>query len=192
MPSGKPFSCSAIGSEIAGIPHRFASGVKAKLRHRLPNQSSTDGLSEIVRYSVVPTFGVGSAVIGVRMMSHCSKNAPKPRDVVLKTACMRARSANEMFRPASQIRMLTGSTKSAGGLVSPRTERHWQPRTDTSPVKSEGCGASENTPRETLSPMLPLTPAGMRIEPPPSVACAIGTTPAATMAALPADDPHVV
>jgi hypothetical protein len=40
--------------------------------------------------------------------------------------------------------------------------------------------------------MLPLTPAGIRIEPPPSVACAIGTAPAATMAALPADDPQVV
>ena len=51
------------------------------------------GLSLIVRYSVVPTFGVGSAVIGVRMMSQSSKNAPKPRDVVLKTACIRARSA---------------------------------------------------------------------------------------------------
>ena len=80
MPSGRPFSCSAIGSEIAGSPHRLASGVKAKLRHRLPNQSSTDGLSDMVRYSVVPTFGVGSAVIGVRMISHSSKNAPKPRD----------------------------------------------------------------------------------------------------------------
>jgi amidase len=34
---------------------------------------------------------------------------------------------------------------------------------------------------------LPLTPAGMRIEPPPSVACAIGTTPEATAAADPAE-----
>ncbi len=120
MPSGNPFSCSASGSEIAGTPHRLASGVKAKLRHRLPNQSNTDGLSDIVKYSMVPTFGVGSAVIGVRMISYSSKNAPKPRDVVLKTACMRARSANDVCRPASQIRMLTGSTRSAGGLSSPR------------------------------------------------------------------------
>ncbi len=44
----------------------------------------------------------------------------------------------------------------------------------------------------TFSPILPLTPAGMRIEPPPSVACAIGTAPAATIAALPADEPQVV
>src|SRR5436309_8050333 len=104
MPSGKPFSCSASGSEIAGIPHRLPGGVKAKLRHRLANQSNTDGLSEIVKYSLVPTFGVGNAVIGVRIISHASKNAPKPRDVVLKTACIRARSANEVCRPASQIR----------------------------------------------------------------------------------------
>ena len=53
-------------------------------------------------------------------------------------------------------------------------------------------GASEKTPRETFSPILPLTPAGMRIEPPPSVACEIGSTPAATMAAVPADEPQVV
>ncbi len=39
-----------------------------------------------------------------------------------------------------------------------RTERDWQPWIDTSPVRSDRCGASENTPRETLSPILPLTP----------------------------------
>src|ERR1700712_5648112 len=99
MPSGNPCSCVAIGKEIAGIPQRFASGVNAKLRHRLPNQSATEGLSLMVRYSVVPTFGVGSAVIGVRIMSHCSKNAPKPRDVVLNTACIRARSLKLVCRP---------------------------------------------------------------------------------------------
>ena len=93
MPSGRPCSWVASGSEIAGMPQRLASGVKAKLRQRLPNQSSTSGLSLIVRNSVVPTFGVGNAVIGVRMMSQSSKNAPKPRDVVLNTACIRARSA---------------------------------------------------------------------------------------------------
>ena len=48
---------------------------------------------------MVPTFGVGSAVIGVRMMSHSSKNAPKPREVVLNTACIRARSAKLVCRP---------------------------------------------------------------------------------------------
>src|SRR5258708_10041646 len=72
-----------------------------------------------------------------------------------------------------------------------RTERDWQPWMETSPVRSDKCGAIENTPRETLRPILPLTPAGMRIEPPPSVACVIGTTPAATIAALPADEPQV-
>jgi hypothetical protein len=46
-------------------------------------------MSPIVRYFVVPTFGVGSAVIGVRITSHPSKNAPKLREVV-KTACLMA------------------------------------------------------------------------------------------------------
>src|SRR5258706_10573294 len=73
-----------------------------------------------------------------------------------------------------------------------RTVREWQPWIDTSPVRSEAAGAIENTPRDTLRPMLPQAPAGIRIEPPPSVACATGTTPAATMAPEPADEPLVV
>ena len=66
---------------------------EGKIAPEVTEPSSTSGLSLIVRYSVVPTFGVGNAVIGVRMMSQSSKNAPKPRDVVLNTACIRARSA---------------------------------------------------------------------------------------------------
>src|SRR5215468_10816446 len=73
-----------------------------------------------------------------------------------------------------------------------RTVRVWQPWIDTSPVRSEAAGAIENTPRDTLRPILPQAPAGIRIEPPPSVACEIGTTPAATIAAVPADEPLVV
>src|SRR5258708_16195446 len=73
-----------------------------------------------------------------------------------------------------------------------RTERDWQPWIETSPERSDRCGDSENTPRDTLRPMLPLTPAGIRIEPPPSVACPIGTTPAPTMPPLPAAPPQVV
>ncbi len=44
-------------------------------------------------------------------------------------------------------------------------------------------------PREGLSPNRPQQDAGTRIDPPPSVACAIGTTRAATSAAAPPDDP---
>ena len=93
MPSGRPFSWVAIGSEIAGdaaeIGERRIGEVAPEIAEPV---AAPSGLSLIVRYSVVPTFGVGSAVIGVRMMSQSSKNAPKPREVVLKTACIRARS----------------------------------------------------------------------------------------------------
>ena len=65
-----------------------------------------------------------------------------------------------------------------------RTVRVWQPWMETRPVRSDALGAIENTPREGLSPMLPLKPAGMRMEPPPSVACEMGSTPAATAAAV--------
>ena len=44
-------------------------------------------------------------------------------------------------------------------------------------------------PREGFNPTSPQQDAGIRIEPPPSLAWAIGTTPAATMAAEPPLDP---
>jgi hypothetical protein len=70
-----------------------------------------------------------------------------------------------------------------------RTVRLWQPWVDTKPVKSDAAGAIENTPREGFKPMLPLAPAGIRIEPPPSVACDSGSTPAASATAVPAEEP---
>src|SRR4051812_11545660 len=45
--------------------------------------------------------------------------------------------------------------------------------------------------RVGLSPTSPHSLAGMRIEPPPSLACAIGTSPAATAEAEPPEDPPV-
>src|SRR5688572_32216037 len=44
-------------------------------------------------------------------------------------------------------------------------------------------------PRLGLSPNMPADAAGPRIEPPPSLACASGTMPAATAAAAPPDEP---
>lgn len=52
--------------------------------------------------------------------------------------------------------------------------------------------SSGSRPRDGLSPTSPLQAAGMRIEPPPSLACAIGTTPAATNAPEPDDDAPAV
>ncbi len=47
----------------------------------------------------------------------------------------------------------------------------------------------ETRPRLGLSPTRPQQAAGMRIEPPPSLPCAIGTIPAATAAAEPPEEP---
>ena len=47
-------------------------------------------------------------------------------------------------------------------------------------------------PRLGFRPNSPHWAAGMRIDPPPSVACAIGTMPAATAAAAPPDEPPAV
>src|SRR5437773_6996316 len=46
-------------------------------------------------------------------------------------------------------------------------------------------------PRVGFSPTRPHSLAGMRIEPPPSLACASGTMPLATAAAEPPEDPPV-
>src|SRR5919198_3293004 len=50
-------------------------------------------------------------------------------------------------------------------------------------------GPRETRPRLGLSPTSPQQAAGIRIEPPPSLACAMGTIPDATAAALPPDEP---
>ena len=54
---------------------------------------------------------------------------------------------------------------------------------------SPSTGPDGFRPRVGLSPKRPLAEAGMRIEPPPSEACAIGTIPEATAAAAPPEDP---
>ena len=58
-----------------------------------------------------------------------------------------------------------------------------------SPVTSPYTGALLTRPRLALKPTSPQTLAGIRIEPPPSLAWAIGTSPAATAAAAPPDEP---
>src|SRR6201992_1414924 len=52
--------------------------------------------------------------------------------------------------------------------------------------------SSGSRPREGFSPTSPLQDAGIRIEPPPSLAWAIGTTPAATNAPEAGDDAPAV
>src|ERR1700722_2913160 len=53
-------------------------------------------------------------------------------------------------------------------------------------------GPTGTRPRVGFKPKRPQHEAGMRIEPPPSLACAAGNIPAATAAAAPPDDPREV
>ncbi len=62
------------------------------------------------------------------------------------------------------------------------------PATDR-PAGSPPAGPAGTRPRVVLMPTSPQTEAGMRIEPPPSDPGATGTTPAATAAAAPPDEP---
>ena len=62
-------------------------------------------------------------------------------------------------------------------------------RTTRPPQPSLSSGPSETRPRDGFSPTRPHMLAGMRIEPPPSLACATGTMPLATAAAEPPLEP---
>ncbi len=53
------------------------------------------------------------------------------------------------------------------------------------------CGATDTRARVGLRPTSPQQAAGMRMDPPPSLACATGTMPDATAAADPPDEPPV-
>src|SRR5205809_3622406 len=57
------------------------------------------------------------------------------------------------------------------------------------PAQPSPTGAKETRPRDGFMPKSPVQDAGMRIEPPPSLACAAGTMPAATAAEAPPDEP---
>ena len=70
-----------------------------------------------------------------------------------------------------------------------RTERLTTCRTTSPAHPSPSSGPSDTRPRVGLRPNRPHALAGMRIEPPPSPACANGTMPDATAAALPPLDP---
>ena len=62
---------------------------------------------------------------------------------------------------------------------------------DEAAATSPSSGARETRPRLGFSPTRPHSLAGMRIDPPPSLAWPIGTIPAATAAADPPLDPPV-
>jgi hypothetical protein len=72
-----------------------------------------------------------------------------------------------------------------------RTERLTASCATMPPQASATSGHSGTRPRLGFRPTSPHSLAGMRIEPPPSLACATGTMPPATAAAEPPLDPPV-
>src|SRR4051812_11753782 len=88
----------------------------------------------------------------------------------------------------------TGSPGSAPAATSSiaaqsRTERVTANCTLRKRLSSPNAGPIDTRPRDVFSPTSPHALAGRRIEPPPSLACATGTSPAATAAADPPLDP---
>src|SRR5215212_7535043 len=82
--------------------------------------------------------------------------------------------------------LMTSSTPAAS-----RTVRVTEPSIVPPAHTSDMIGPWLTRPRVGLSPTSPHSLAGIRIEPPPSFACATGTMPLATAAADPPDDPPV-
>src|SRR5690349_21206071 len=72
-----------------------------------------------------------------------------------------------------------------------RTERDTIPSTASPYTPSPRSGPNDVRPRDGFKPTSPHSLAGMRIDPPPSFACAIGTIPEATAAAEPPLEPPV-
>src|SRR5256712_5328096 len=72
-----------------------------------------------------------------------------------------------------------------------RTERVSTPSMASPPRNSPRPGPHEMRPREGFKPTSPHSLAGIRIDPPPSLACAAGDSPAATAAAEPPLQPPV-
>src|SRR4051812_205550 len=79
---------------------------------------------------------------------------------------------------------VTSSSAAASRTERVRTNSFAQPL-----HRSPSAGPNELRPRLGLRPTSPHMLAGMRIDPPPSLACAAGTMPAATAAAEPPLDP---
>ena len=82
------------------------------------------------------------------------------------------------------------ASTSSASAVSP-TVRVSTPSTPK-PSNAASSGPSGTRKRLGLRPTTPQQDAGMRIEPPASLPCAIGTMPAATAAALPPEEPPVI
>ena len=134
----------------------------------------------------------------------------------MRTRCpsSASRSATSRTAPATCGSSGTGGASGSGSTVTPTRSRPGSasraPRSESgksptasrksaasprSRVRQPGVERSHQPPLEGIVPWVGLNPgspqqaAGMRIEPAPSLAVAIGTIPAATAAADPPDDP---
>ena len=77
----------------------------------------------------------------------------------------------------------------ASAVSMSRTDRVITPSETSPPYMSAWAGPCGTRPRDGFSPTRPQQAAGMRIDPAPSVAWAIGTMPEATAAAAPPEEP---
>ena len=120
-----------------------------------------------------------------------TKADPRSRDTTTRLPCR-----SKVPRPASQPSTrgrLKGSCSSAPLHTSnqravSRTDRLMQPRTAVSGSISVW-GPLGMRPKVDLSPNMPVKPAGMRMDPPPSPPVAMGSSPPATAEAVPPEEP---
>ena len=99
------------------------------------------------------------------------------------------RGARERLRPVAGPTWRRPARSPPGRPASRRSPRSCAEHAVLHQTSSPCSGPRETRPRVGLSPTSPQQAAGMRIEPPPSLPCAIGTMPAATAAAAPPEEP---
>ena len=120
---------------------------------------------------------------GCRLPPRISASRPirrRPGSAPISLAYGRAGSASTNRSPGSLPCTASSSTAAS------RTLRVTAKPTNERPIQ---VGSSAIRPREGLRPTRPHQAAGSRIEPAPSLACAIGTRPAATAAQAPPEEP---
>jgi hypothetical protein len=102
------------------------------------------------------------------------------------------RGAGRTGGGAATVSPVTAPRNASSTPAVSRTLRDTHSSLVSSDKIGELSGPSDVRPRDGFSPTRPQQLAGMRIEPPPSLACATGTIPLATAAAEPPLEPPVV
>ena len=186
-PAGVPLDAATM-STIAAVKvdqiRRFASSNAAPSSGGPPSRTSWPAPAS--RCAVARTASATSGSTGSPdQLSVCTAIRSRAGSSYSSLTKGRATGGGSYFSPTSPP-CTASSTRAQSRTV--RTSANSTPIPLSASAKA---GASETRPRLGLSPTRPVSAAGTRIEPPPSLPCATGSAREATSAAAPPEDPPV-